>query len=269
MFVDEMDFAEGIASCLRARTASFDTSLIKQQFSKFSRQPDLRLHYLPKLAASPNVTVVTGANVISIDADHTGRKVETVQIASYAGQKAKLSASSYILCCGAIENARLLLASRSRRTEGIGNEYDLVGRFFQDHPGCDVGTIRSLDPDALQDLFNIYYRSGVRYKPRFAPTRELQTRLRILNISGVLLFEQRPDSAFAGIRDTVRAARMGHLSLPSIRQWKNGLSEFWGIGKSIKSRYLNRRHYNPNAEIHLAFTAEQEPDPESRVMLSA
>jgi choline dehydrogenase-like flavoprotein len=39
-----------------------------------------------------------------------------------------------VLASGSIENARLLLASNDVMTKGIGNQNDLVGRFFADHP---------------------------------------------------------------------------------------------------------------------------------------
>ena len=42
---------------------------------------------------------------------------------------------AYCLCCGGIENARLLLNFTSQVPAGIGNQNDLVGRYFNDHPG--------------------------------------------------------------------------------------------------------------------------------------
>ena len=39
-----------------------------------------------------------------------------------------------VLATGAMENARLLLASNDVATAGVGNGNDLVGRFFSDHP---------------------------------------------------------------------------------------------------------------------------------------
>ncbi|MEO6741102.1 MAG: GMC family oxidoreductase [Chthoniobacteraceae bacterium] len=268
MFVDEMDYQEHLASTLGARIAAFDPSVIRHQFSKFSLRPDLRLSYLPKLEQSANVTVVTGANMVSLNLSGSSDTIESVSLVSYAGLTAKMSASKYVLCCGAIENARLLLASRDHRSAGVGNEHGLVGRFFQDHPGCHVGTIASRDPDTLQDLFNIYYRKGMRYKPRFSPSPELQGERRILNISGVLLFEQKPDSAFAVLRDAARDARKGRISLPKLAQVFGGIGELGQLTQFVWSRFSKGRHYNPNAEIRLAFSAEQEPDPESRIMLS-
>jgi choline dehydrogenase-like flavoprotein len=46
-----------------------------------------------------------------------------------------------VLAAGGIENARLLLVSRDRQPRGIGNEHDLVGRYFMDHPRAVFGRV--------------------------------------------------------------------------------------------------------------------------------
>ena len=51
-----------------------------------------------------------------------------------------------VLACGAMENARLLLASNDVMTPGVGNQNDLVGRYFADHPiPRDVATLVVFD----------------------------------------------------------------------------------------------------------------------------
>ena len=44
-----------------------------------------------------------------------------------------MRARAFVLCAGGIETARLLLANNRQHPNGIGNEHDIVGRFFQDH----------------------------------------------------------------------------------------------------------------------------------------
>jgi choline dehydrogenase-like flavoprotein len=51
-----------------------------------------------------------------------------------------------VLACGAMENARLMLASNDVMKTGVGNGNDLVGRFFADHPiPRDVATLVLFD----------------------------------------------------------------------------------------------------------------------------
>ena len=68
--------------------------------------------------------------------------------------RAKLTvrARHYVLACGGIENARLLLASTGARPHRLGNDHDLVGRYFMDHPISSPVTINRRDPDLDQSL---------------------------------------------------------------------------------------------------------------------
>jgi choline dehydrogenase-like flavoprotein len=45
-----------------------------------------------------------------------------------------VQAKTFILATGGIENARLLLLSNKQQPAGLGNQNDLVGRFFMEHP---------------------------------------------------------------------------------------------------------------------------------------
>jgi choline dehydrogenase-like flavoprotein len=51
---------------------------------------------------------------------------------------------------GGIENARFLLLSTSVHKQGIGNEHDLVGRYFMEHLGAELGTFVSSSQDLAQ-----------------------------------------------------------------------------------------------------------------------
>src|SRR5690606_24492460 len=50
-------------------------------------------------------------------------------------------ARHFVLAAGGIENARLLLASRSVLPSGVGNGYGQVGRHFMEHPHARGGHI--------------------------------------------------------------------------------------------------------------------------------
>ena len=65
--------------------------------------------------------------------------MEAIVARTLNGHVLQVRARAYVLACGGIENARLLLASNRVAPAGIGNEYDLVGRFFMDHPYLTTG----------------------------------------------------------------------------------------------------------------------------------
>ena len=58
--------------------------------------------------------------------------MERLAVTARAGVTFSVRAKRVVIAAGAIDAARLLLDSRSVRPAGIGNEHDLVGRFFME-----------------------------------------------------------------------------------------------------------------------------------------
>jgi choline dehydrogenase-like flavoprotein len=84
--------------------------------------------------SAPNVTVYVNARALEIETDGAGITARSVRAASATGRTFTVRARVVVLALGGIENARLLLLSSGGKPAGLGNEHDLVGRFFMDHP---------------------------------------------------------------------------------------------------------------------------------------
>ena len=97
--------------------------------------------YRRQLERSPRVSVWLNANVTSIDVNEAGSRVTQLQVATLAGRRFVVRAKVFILAAGGIENPRLLLASDARRQTGVGNDRDVVGRYFMDHPHVGGGYV--------------------------------------------------------------------------------------------------------------------------------
>ena len=103
--------------------------------------------YEQDLRAAKNVTPYTHANVTGIRLASNGRTVERLDMATLnasgaPGKRFTVKPRMVVLAAGAMENARLLLASNDVVKQGAGNQNDLVGRFFADHPiPRDVATL--------------------------------------------------------------------------------------------------------------------------------
>lgn len=70
-----------------------------------------------------------------------GGHVKGLEAGTLNGRRMRFTARCYVLATGGIENARLLLLSDSLRPGGLGNQHDLVGRYFMDHLNQVVGTM--------------------------------------------------------------------------------------------------------------------------------
>jgi choline dehydrogenase-like flavoprotein len=95
--------------------------------------------YRQELLRARNLDVLLRANVLEVEMDRHHKTAMSVQVATLAGNRFRVAARNFVLAAGGIENPRILLASRASRSCGIGNDNDLVGRFFADHLHTKLG----------------------------------------------------------------------------------------------------------------------------------
>jgi len=105
--------------------------------------------YRDSLRSAANITVLLHANLMELEAGDGARSVTAARIGSLDGRRGHVRARHYVLAAGGIENARILLLSDSVAPAGLGNDRDLVGRYFMDHPSGRIGSVVSDEPDTL------------------------------------------------------------------------------------------------------------------------
>ena len=140
-----------------------DPENVEEILSQFS--PPLRFGeaYRSELELSRHVSVYLWANVTEIQCNPWASAVESVQVKTLSGVSATFRARHFVLAAGGIENPRLLLASRRQQADGLGNGYDLVGRYFQDHPRILNGTVDFADPYRHNPLYDIKFHCIAEY----------------------------------------------------------------------------------------------------------
>jgi choline dehydrogenase-like flavoprotein len=89
--------------------------------------------YESDLKRIPNLQLMLNANVTGLRLAKDVRWVDHLDVATLSGNRFTVKPRHVVVACGGIENARLLLASNDVVAAGVGNENDLVGRFFADH----------------------------------------------------------------------------------------------------------------------------------------
>ena len=102
--------------------------------------------YREALEQASNVRVVLHANVVRLDAAPGADHVHTATLSTLLGTSLLVRARTFVLACGGIENARLLLLSDDVAPGGLGNEHDLVGRFFMEHAHARAATCVFAEP---------------------------------------------------------------------------------------------------------------------------
>jgi choline dehydrogenase-like flavoprotein len=110
------------------------TGRLQLGFVQYSKPTRFGLRYRADLENAPNVRVLLNANVVNINANNNAAAVNDIKIRTLSGNAHTVKARFYILATGGLENARMLLLSNDVARAGLGNDNDLVGRFFMEHP---------------------------------------------------------------------------------------------------------------------------------------
>jgi choline dehydrogenase-like flavoprotein len=139
--------------------------------------PDLRSFgtgYRDQLRRAQNVTVYLHANATGVEADEAGGTATSVQVATLSGNRFSVGARVFVLATGAVENARLLFLSNQRQPRGLGNQHDLVGRFFLEHPRFLGGTIVPFGRHPNLGFYDDHAVEGGRVRGYLASSKEFQ-----------------------------------------------------------------------------------------------
>lgn len=204
--------------------------------------------YFEELAQARNIQFCVWANVVELDTNRDATRVSGARVVTLDGNAWRAEAQVYVVAVGGLETPRLLLASRSARREGLGNEHDLVGRYFMEHLQVSTGPLVLARPLADLSLYTLVQ----------VPAEEGRREQRLLG-------ELRP-TASAVDRHELLASDV--VLLPRELDEQPASEEVNAVTASDVSRLLEQVEGSSNASADVVVGAEQRPDPESRVRLS-
>jgi choline dehydrogenase-like flavoprotein len=122
--------------------AGFDsTRVLSNGLERFSCPTHFGSRYAKRLALAPTLEVLLGANCTALRLQADGQAVRELEVRTLAGTQFTVAARHTVLATGGLETARLLLASRNVAPQGVGNEHDVVGRYYMCHIAGNVGTL--------------------------------------------------------------------------------------------------------------------------------
>lgn len=154
---------------------AFDPAVLDAAYWQFDHHIDrFTAPYRDDILAHPRITVVTRATVTRIAANGS-RAVEALELADLQGRKCRVTAKTFVLACGGIENARLLLAS------GLGG--DFAGRCFMEHVHCRGGEIVTDRPVSVLRMGASFRFKGSRFAAAWRTGETAQRERQGLNAS--------------------------------------------------------------------------------------
>ncbi|MBD3894531.1 GMC family oxidoreductase [Halomonas sp. ML-15] len=104
---------------------------------------------LKEFCCNPNITTFTNATVVDIHLDSEHSDVTRLIFRTMNGRQGVIIPKILVLACGGLETPRILLNADSQIKAGVGNDNDLVGRFFMEHPHFHIKPLTLTKPEAF------------------------------------------------------------------------------------------------------------------------
>lgn len=254
-------------SILEAQTGKpvlpFDARQIVTEIVQRSPPTRFANVYRAEINAAANVLVYLHANAINIESGSTPSAVTRLHVATLGGKRISIAARRYILAAGGIENARLLLVSNERQTAGLGNQHDLVGRFFMEHPMPVVGQLYPADERWSAYCADLYEQKHKPVSGVLSLAKSLQEEEQILDC--VIGFEavQWGTDGWNALERIAHRHGNGPTEIgPNL--WAI-ISDLKGIAKSAYQKVMHEQV--AIGMFNVQCFSEQAPNPDSRVTL--
>jgi choline dehydrogenase-like flavoprotein len=243
-----------------------DRRLVRSVMLQFGRRSRFN-RYEDELARAENVNLVLHATAVHL-ADKGGRVVR-IDCATMSGKRFSVQARTFVVAAGAIETARLLLASTDSRPAGIGNSRDLLGRCFMEHPDAAVGYLIP-DPQLDRNAFRLYQHQSagkdVTVEAMFRLSESVLRSERLLN--AVLRLRPTYRSGMtAAVQSAQVVRRSVHHGVATPGLARHALRSILGAPQIVR-HYATWRSGRPSDVFGIDVMAEQAPTMSSRVRLA-
>jgi choline dehydrogenase-like flavoprotein len=255
---------------LHAPATALDEAKLDPQLWQMSTPTRFAQKYGTTLRVSENVEVVLHAGVVGVSLRPDGTLAQHVDVSTPEGRRHEVRARFFVLACGGIENPRILLLSDAVQKTGIGNQRDLVGRFFMQHFRFSETLVMEADPYALSRIYARHETASGSYVVGLRLSDRLQSAAKVLNGAAFTYPEGDgdPDSGRNSTSRLLHELQEGGAPRHLARELFNIASDFSDVAVNIRQRFLS-----PGAEPYsrslrqLVLESEQAPNPQSRIRL--
>ncbi|MBC7250181.1 MAG: GMC family oxidoreductase [Anaerolineae bacterium] len=258
---------------------------VKTTIFQFGPRDPFIGEYRDEIGRSGNITTFLYANAVELETNDTAQTVTRIRVACLGGRQFWVSAKVFILAAGGIEIPRLLLLSNKVQSAGLGNQHDLVGRFFMEHPHLWSGFYVPAGQEIFRrvTLYRIHAVNGVTIMAKLTLLEEVLRREKLLNYCVSIHPAAKPrrlryprveTRGVNSLKVLHKAARRGQWPKELSRHLRNILADVDHIAqagfRSVQSRLDKAlgKHKAPKVEVfRLNHMSEQAPNPNSRVTL--
>jgi choline dehydrogenase-like flavoprotein len=252
----------------------FITDRVKTKIFQFATRDIFCKKYRNEIIHSDNITSFINANVIEIISNKPATKVTLLNVATLEGKKFNVSAKLFVLALGGIETPRLMLLSNKVQKTGLGNQNDLVGRFFMEHPHFGSGYFIPANYDSskfrnLHNLYRLHIKNDIPIMGKLALSEKVLKREKLLNYCVSLHPALEPDPRYKYLDS--RGVNSIHTLIwyYNHRMLPDKLAgHFFNIFSDVKNVFTFLTRSKRRGIFHLHHMSEQAPNPDSRITLS-
>jgi choline dehydrogenase-like flavoprotein len=208
--------------------------------------------YRDTIVGAQNIHLYTYANVVDIKTNDRVSSVKELTAKNYAGKTFKVVAKQFVIACCSIQGTRLLLSSNSQAKQGLGNDHDLVGRYFMEHAEIQTAELWLKQKADL----TLYSGTPKQMRAELALKPEAQQKMGVLN--GIMSL-----SPLESAREIPAFIKTWTDDDP--RKNEERVGEIYR--KSSRGRIARKLLSNEYEAFRVTLRTEQAPNPLSRVTL--
>ncbi len=234
--------------------------------------------YSDRFKNSKSVSTVLYSTVLELETNESQSEISGVVASALEGTPFRIVAKNYVLAGGGVENARMLLLSGNRERGGLANEHDVVGRFFQEHPGAKDKYL--LPADAGQLASRVQGAAGTLNFSRLGLSDAIQRNEELLNyiVNVSFGYAGQTSEQFQAVRRIVNASRKPWSDSPYLQDVGGGPNRvrMEDVKIALKKPHIAFKsalgaRFEPERLrrfLHIESNVEQVPSPENRISLT-
>ena len=158
MDIDNFAFGRDIQEKINLPLKNGENDQFEWKVWKFCDFPfKFSLRFFERLESDKNITVILNANLVDVETADEKKYITAATFKTLTGKICKIKASDFVLACGGVENARLLLNFHERKSLNITAEARLLGKNFAEHPNATVGYLIG------KNAKNVYANHAIKY----------------------------------------------------------------------------------------------------------
>lgn len=253
---------------------SFKNHFWPSKMEKFN----IKSKFTKKLLNNKNINLITNLTATHMEVNQENQMVEEILFQSKE-KKIKVKSKVFVLSCGAIENAKIIL-NNSINYKILSNSN--TGRYYMDHPRVTLGTLGSKKKFSLSSLFGIKFKS-FDLRNSLKISNNCQITSQILSSHAYLDpdFGDEDDKLFESILNEIKKI-IKFTGLPILKFRNINLKKileqiYFKIPPQISNSYLNsvirtilnrKNNFLSFNNIKINFQGEQFPNINSKIYLS-